>query len=92
MVGAVAVLLALVFVAGACSSGRGSDAAPGDTTADTAENASGDLRRHGVAVRRRVTPRAPTAQGVTADSITIGYGDDAGYQAPPASTTRCPTP
>ncbi len=82
MVGAVAVLLALVFVAGACSSGRGSDAAPGDTTADTAENAAvtfGDMESPCGAG----DASGATAQGVTADSITIGYGDDAGYQAAP---------
>jgi ABC-type branched-subunit amino acid transport system substrate-binding protein len=82
VVGAVAVLLALVFVAGACGSGRSDDAGPDDTTADTAANAAasfGDLESpcgEGDAA-------GATAQGVTADSITIGYGDDAGYQAAP---------
>ena len=82
VVGAVAALLAIVLLAGACSSGRGSDASSGDTaTTKPATNTSsfGDL----------ATPCGPgeaagaTAQGVTDTAITIGYGDDAGYQPAP---------
>jgi ABC-type branched-subunit amino acid transport system substrate-binding protein len=79
----VAVLIAIALVAGACSSGRGSDAGGDGSTATTkaaaAESAFGDL----------ASPCGPgdatgaTAQGVTADAITIGYGDDAGYQPAP---------
>ena len=79
----VAVLLALALVAGACSSGRSSDAGDGTTATTKAsaadETAFGDL----------ASPCGPgeatgaTAQGVTADAVTIGYGDDAGYQPAP---------
>ena len=80
----VAVLLALALVAGACSSGRSSNAGSDGSTATTTASATdassfGDL----------ASPCGPgdasgsTAQGVTDSAITIGYGDDAGYQAAP---------
>jgi len=76
-------VLVAVLLAGACSSGRGEDAGADptgtDTTAPTASETFGDLP----------SPCGPgdangaTDQGVTDTSITIGYGDDAGYQPAP---------
>lgn len=69
-------------MAGACSSGRSDDATTDGSTATTKvadETAFGDLP----------SPCGPgeakgaTAQGVTDTAITIGYGDDAGYQPAP---------
>ena len=84
LVGAVALALFAALLVGACSSGRGADNSSGNgSTATTkdATNASsfGDL----------ASPCGPgdatgaTAQGVTDTAITIGYGDDAGYQPAP---------
>jgi ABC-type branched-subunit amino acid transport system substrate-binding protein len=80
---ALAVAAVLALVAGACSSGRGADAGANGTDATTADAATaasfGDLE----------SPCGPgdasgsTAQGVSDTSITIGYGDDAGYQPAP---------
>lgn len=80
-----AVLLAIGLVAAACGGSRneesgGSTTTTGSGTTPTATG-FGDL----------ATPCGPAQgsntatgdQGVTADSITIGYGDDAGYQAAP---------
>ena len=75
-------LLAIALVAGACSSGRSSDA--GDTGTATTEAAADETAFGDLA-----SPCGPgdatgaTAQGVTAEAITIGYGDDAGYQPAP---------
>jgi ABC-type branched-subunit amino acid transport system substrate-binding protein len=74
--------VAIALVAGACSSGRSSDA--GSTTATTTASATDDSTFGDLA-----SPCSPgdatgaTAQGVTNDAITIGYGDDAGYQPAP---------
>jgi ABC-type branched-subunit amino acid transport system substrate-binding protein len=78
----VGVLLALVLVAGACSSGRGD--ATGTTDAPKTSTPAGDQSFGDLA-----SPCGPgdatgaSAQGVTDTSITIGYGDDAGYQPAP---------
>ena len=81
----VAVVMVLGLVAAACSSGRSGSSDDGgstDTTTAAAEAASfGDLASPcGPA---EGTNTATGDQGVTADSVTIGYGDDAGYQAAP---------
>ena len=81
---AMAALVGLALLAGACSSGERSEAVDtGDTTApDT--SAQGDATFGDLA-----SPCGPgdasgaTDQGVTDTSITIGYGDDAGYQPAP---------
>jgi hypothetical protein len=81
------VILAGIMIAAlsaGCASGR-SDGAQGEVTPTSASGDAatgfGDLP----------TPCGPASgsnqatgdQGVTADSVTIGYGDDAGYQAQP---------
>lgn len=38
------------------------------------------------------TASGATQTGVTDTSITIGYGDDAGFAQSPGSTTSSPTP
>jgi ABC-type branched-subunit amino acid transport system substrate-binding protein len=78
---ALGALLAIALVAGACSSGRSSSSDTGTATTTAADSGTsfGDL----------ASPCGPgdangaTAQGVTDTSITIGYGDDAGYQPAP---------
>ncbi|CAB4614522.1 unannotated protein [freshwater metagenome] len=76
---AVAVVAAISLFAGACGGGR-SDSTT-DTTAKggASSTAFGDLASPCGAG----TPAGPTSQGVTADSVTIGYGDDAGYAGAP---------
>ncbi|CAB4614511.1 unannotated protein [freshwater metagenome] len=76
---AVAVVAAISLFAGACGGGR-SDSTT-DTTAKggASTTAFGDLASPCGAG----TPAGPTSQGVTADSVTIGYGDDAGYSGAP---------
>src|SRR4051794_13528301 len=76
-----AVVMALGLLAAACSSGRSSDGggATDTTTAAEASATFGDL----------ASPCGPgdasgaTQLGVTDTSITIGYGDDAGFQSAP---------
>jgi ABC-type branched-subunit amino acid transport system substrate-binding protein len=71
----------LLLLAGACSSSRSNDAGGSTTTVKgkAAADSFGTLD----------TPcgsgdaKGATAQGVTDSSITIGYGDDAGYQPAP---------
>jgi hypothetical protein len=80
-------LLALGLVAGACSSDRGDDtsnAASGDSSttvpAAQADNGKfGDLD----SPCGKGDAKGATDVGVTDTDITIGYGDDAGYQASP---------
>jgi ABC-type branched-subunit amino acid transport system substrate-binding protein len=81
------VVVAVALAATACGSGRGSSSGdPSSGTSDT-EQAAG-----AVTFGTLASPCGPaegdaasqaTEQGVTADSITIGYGNDAGYQATP---------
>ena len=84
-----AVLAVLALVASACgSSGRDDSAAPGDdgssdtTAAESGSATFGDLASPCGPAEDGTTNEA-TGQGVTAEAITIGYGDDAGYQASP---------
>lgn len=77
-------LLALGLVAGACSSDRGDDTAQsGDTTTTTA--AAGKDAKFGDldSPCGEGDAKGATDVGVTDDAITIGFGDDAGYQASP---------
>jgi ABC-type branched-subunit amino acid transport system substrate-binding protein len=81
--GALVVVLALV-VAG-CGSGRG-DSAGDDSTATTGAP-TGTVTSFGD-LASPCGPGSPSSspdQAVDATSITIGYGDDAGYQANPGS-------
>jgi len=82
-------VLAIALAAGACGSGRsssssddgsGSGSGGGTATTEVSSDSFGTL----------ASPCGPgegdntaTDQGVTADSIAIGYGDDAGYQGSP---------
>jgi hypothetical protein len=75
------------MVAGACGGGgRNDDAADeGGGSDTTVEAASGDVVQFGD-LESPCGPGEPSGapdQGVTAETITIGYGDDAGYQASP---------
>jgi ABC-type branched-subunit amino acid transport system substrate-binding protein len=86
----VAVLLALGLLAAACGGGRSdSDDAEGDdgssdtTEVGTTTDGFGDLASPCGPAAEGTTNSATGDQGVTADSVTIGYGDDAGYQAAP---------
>jgi ABC-type branched-subunit amino acid transport system substrate-binding protein len=76
---------ALALLAVACSSGRSASSEDGgavtETTAASTTSSFGDLASPcGPADGANVDPGQ---QGVTADSVTIGYGDDAGYQPSP---------
>ena len=79
--GAVAVLALVALLGAACSSsGRASDDTTGDSTATTSagtEATFGDL----ASPCGEGDASGATQQGVTDTSITIGYGDDAGYAA-----------
>ena len=76
---AVAIVAAISIFAGACGGGR-SDSSTATTAKDGSTSASfGDLASPCGAG----TPSGPISQGVTADSVTIGYGDDAGYAGSP---------
>jgi ABC-type branched-subunit amino acid transport system substrate-binding protein len=84
----IAALCAIAVVAVSCgSSQRGADPSGSsgggatETTAASSTESFGDLPSPcGPA---EGTNTAGTEQGVTADSVTIGYGDDAGYQGQP---------
>ncbi len=81
----VAVLMTLGLIAAACGGGRSEPAegpsGTGDTTSAPEAAAFGTLASPcGPADG---TNTATGDQGVTAESVTIGYGDDAGYQAAP---------
>ncbi len=84
---AVAIVAILSLVATACGSGRDdSDGGGGNTS--TTEGGGGDSSAFGTMASpcgpAEGTNTAPAGQvGVTADSITIAYGDDAGYQQAP---------
>jgi ABC-type branched-subunit amino acid transport system substrate-binding protein len=81
----VAVVMALGLLAAACSSGRGESSDGGSTATTTA------AANEGESFGDLASPCGPAEgantatgdQGVSADSVTIGYGDDAGYQAAP---------
>ncbi|CAM8656944.1 Leucine-binding protein domain containing protein [Acidimicrobiia bacterium] len=76
---AVAVVAAISLFAGACGGGR-SDSTTDTTAKGGASSTSfGDLE----SPCGKGTPSGPTSQGVSADSVTIGYGDDAGYSGAP---------
>jgi ABC-type branched-subunit amino acid transport system substrate-binding protein len=79
MLAAIVMGVTFVLVASACSSGRG-DSGSNTTTKGTSASASfGTLDSPCGSGDATGT----TAQGVTDTAITIGYGDDAGYQPAP---------
>jgi ABC-type branched-subunit amino acid transport system substrate-binding protein len=82
---AVAVVLALALAATACGSGRSasSDDGNGGGTATTAAETSTDFGTLASPCGPAEGTNGATDQGVTADSIAVGYGDDAGYQGSP---------
>ncbi len=87
----VAVVMALGLLAAACGSGRSSTSGDGEggtdttgaTTATTSGASFGTLPSPCGPAEGGAANAATGDQGVTADSVTIGYGDDAGYQAAP---------
>jgi ABC-type branched-subunit amino acid transport system substrate-binding protein len=85
--GIIAVVAVLSLVATACGSGRsdsgddGGGGGGGSTTVATGSDTFGDMASP--CGEAEGTNAAGTDPGVTADSITIAYGDDAGYQAAP---------
>jgi ABC-type branched-subunit amino acid transport system substrate-binding protein len=84
-----AVLMAIGLIASACGGGDredGGDEAPStssDATSGGPSEGFGDLASPCGPTPDGQTNAATGDQGVTADAITIGYGDDAGYQASP---------
>ncbi len=84
----VAALAVLGLVAGACGGGR-SGAGDGSTDSTAAGATTGSGSGEGVQFGDLASPCGPGSpsgapgQGVTADSVTIAYGDDAGYQVTP---------
>src|SRR5918994_1202563 len=88
-------LAALAIVAGACSSdrdddptatGEGGDSGGTDTTAapdDGDDGAFGDLESPCGEGDGETAAGAATEQGVTAEEVVIGYGDDAGFPTSP---------
>ena len=81
MFGTAALLVVLALVASACGSGR-SDGQAGDTP-DTATEAAATTFGDMASPCGSGDATGATAQGVNDTSITIGYGDDAGYQPAP---------
>ena len=85
----VAVVMALGLVAAACGGGRSESGDGGDgggstdTTASSESGGFGTLASPCGPAEEGATALATTEQGLTADTVTIGYGDDAGYQAAP---------
>jgi ABC-type branched-subunit amino acid transport system substrate-binding protein len=91
----IGVLAALAVVAGACSSdrdddptatGEGGDAGGADTTAasdDGGDSAFGDLESPCGEGDGEAAAGGASEQGVTADEVVIGYGDDAGFPTSP---------
>ncbi len=83
----VAVVMVLGLVAAACGSGRSSSSDDGGGSTGTSAVSTGDsfgtLASPCGPAADGATNSATGDQGVTADSVTIGYGDDAGYQAAP---------
>jgi hypothetical protein len=87
------VLAALTVVAGACSSDRGDDpSATGDEGDEGTETAPPEDESSGTDTEGFGTLESPcgpgeggeaTEQGVTADQVVIGYGDDAGFPVSP---------
>ena len=80
-----ALLLVLALVLGACGSGR-DDAGDDSSTATTAAG-GGSTETFG-ALQSPCGPGEPSGspdQAVDATSVTIGYGDDAGFQGNPGS-------
>ena len=81
-----AVLLALVVVAGACGSDRKDDnSSSGSTNTTAASSSKGGDQKFGDldSPCGEGTAKGATDQGVTDDKITIVFGDDAGYSASP---------
>jgi ABC-type branched-subunit amino acid transport system substrate-binding protein len=86
-----AVLMAIGLVAAACGGGdRGDDASGPATSADAGEQEPadggegfGDLESPCGPAEDGTENAAAGDQGVTAESVTIGYGDDAGFQGSP---------
>ena len=82
-----AAVLVLALAAAACGGGRSDGGAGGDGSSDTSATDQPTAETFG----DLASPCGPadgesnsaTEQGVTADSVSIGYGDDAGYQGSP---------
>ena len=80
-----------VVLVGACSSGRGSST-PSSTPTSGASSATSSTAAPPATFGTLASPCGPgtasgaTDQGVTDKSITIGYGDDAGYAGDPGVT------
>ena len=83
----VATLLCTALLIGACGSGRSGSAGAGDDTSQTTAPADDGAGTFGdlTDVCGPGDPSGATDQGVTPDSVTIGYGDDAGYTGAPGS-------
>lgn len=78
--GVLAAVLIVALVAGACGGGRSnSDGGSSTTTKPASSTDFGTMQ----SPCGKGDAKGATAQGVTDTSITIGYGDDAGYPASP---------
>jgi len=83
--GWVAAVAVIAILAAACAGGRSADTSSSDTPT-TAASGSGSTGFGDLASPcgpAEGTNTAGTDQGVTAGQVTIGYGDDAGYQGQP---------
>ena len=84
MLGACALVAVLALVSAACGGGRGSDAANDGAGATATTDAGGsetfgDLPTPCGPAEEGTPSPSPGEQGVSADTVTIGYGDDAGF-------------
>ena len=79
----IAVVAVLSLVAAACGSGRSSSNGGDNSTATTTAASGGDSFGDLASPCGPGDAKGATQQGVTDTSITIGYGDDAGFQSSP---------
>ena len=79
----VAIVAVLSLVATACGSGRSDSSNNGSSQTTTATNSGGFGDMASPCGPAEGTNAAGTDPGVTADSVTIAYGDDAGFAASP---------
>ena len=94
--GRVTGLLLVGLVATACGGNHSNGAAPGTGNGSTtvASTTAPAAAKFGTLASPcgPGTAKGATDKGVTDTTITIGYGDDAGYAARPDSTRRCRMP
>lgn len=78
-----AAVLALAILAAGCGGTRSGESPAAQSSSDTTAPATTSFGTLATPCGPASGTNSATEQGVTADSVTIGYGDDAGYQGSP---------